>query len=190
MIQNMRGRYSQEKDDARVGHGKSQPQDSAAHDGVAEVEDGHAKGSLPFKLKSEEVAPVRSELTGLNEPSRVSATSTHVGEAGILPGAAFMGEKLLLLAQTYDPVEARGENRWTVERETSRGSSLLRYRCVTLTCHPRSVRSSSEAPFWCLMYPAERFCTPGNPLQFKPCGYRHNVFVHIVGGGNLNFLPF
>lgn len=30
--------------DASVGHGKGQTQDATAHDGVAQVEDGHAKG--------------------------------------------------------------------------------------------------------------------------------------------------
>lgn len=34
---------SQKEDDSRVGHGISQPQDAAPHDGVAEVEHGHSK---------------------------------------------------------------------------------------------------------------------------------------------------
>lgn len=52
--------------------------------------------------------------------------STHVGEASILLGATFMGEKLLLFGHSFDSVEARGNNGWMVEWETSKGSSLLR----------------------------------------------------------------
>lgn len=33
--------HSQEEDDAGVGHGIGQPQDAAAHDGIAQIEDGH-----------------------------------------------------------------------------------------------------------------------------------------------------
>lgn len=42
--------HSQEEDDAGVGHGIGQPQDAAAHDGVAQVEDRHPKRRLPFEL--------------------------------------------------------------------------------------------------------------------------------------------
>lgn len=34
---------SQKEDDSRVGHGISQPQDAAPHDGIAEVEHGHSE---------------------------------------------------------------------------------------------------------------------------------------------------
>lgn len=37
------GAYSQKEYDSGVGHGKRQSQNSTAHDGVAEVKDGHAK---------------------------------------------------------------------------------------------------------------------------------------------------
>lgn len=36
--------------DASVGHGKGQTQDATAHDGVAQVEDGHAKGGTTLVL--------------------------------------------------------------------------------------------------------------------------------------------
>lgn len=42
--------HSQEEDDTSVGHGVGQPQDATAHDGIAQVEDGHPKRRLPFKL--------------------------------------------------------------------------------------------------------------------------------------------
>lgn len=42
--------YSQEEDDACVGHGVRQTQNAAAHDGVAEVEDRHPDGGFTFKL--------------------------------------------------------------------------------------------------------------------------------------------
>jgi len=45
-------RRSQEEDDAGVGHGVGQPQDAAAHDGVAQVEDGHPERRLPFELRT------------------------------------------------------------------------------------------------------------------------------------------
>lgn len=40
----------QKEDDASVGHGVCQTQNPTAHDGIAEIEDGHAKRGLPFKL--------------------------------------------------------------------------------------------------------------------------------------------
>ena len=35
--------YSQKQNDSGVGHGVGQSQDPAAHNGVAEVEDGHSE---------------------------------------------------------------------------------------------------------------------------------------------------
>lgn len=40
----------QKEDDASVGHGVRQTQNPAAHNGIAEIEDGHAERGLPFKL--------------------------------------------------------------------------------------------------------------------------------------------
>lgn len=42
--------HLQEEDDASVGHGVGQPQDPAAHNGIAEVKHRHPKGGLPFEL--------------------------------------------------------------------------------------------------------------------------------------------
>lgn len=64
-------------------------------------------------------------LIGLHQPVMFSAMSSHVCEAGVLLGAVFMGEKLLLFGQTLDPVEARRENRWMLEREKSKGLFLI-----------------------------------------------------------------
>lgn len=41
----------QEEDHPCVGHGVRQSQDPAPHDGVAQVEDGHAERGLALKLK-------------------------------------------------------------------------------------------------------------------------------------------
>lgn len=41
----------QKQDDPCVGHGVGQSQDSTSHDCIAQVEDRHAKGGFPFKLK-------------------------------------------------------------------------------------------------------------------------------------------
>lgn len=46
--------HSQEEDDASVGHGVGQPQDAAAHDGIAQVEDRHPKRRLAFELCDKE----------------------------------------------------------------------------------------------------------------------------------------
>lgn len=46
--------YSQEEDYAGVGHGIRQSQDSTAHNSIPQVEDGHAKRRLSFKLRGEE----------------------------------------------------------------------------------------------------------------------------------------
>lgn len=46
-------RYSQKKNDSGVGHRISQSQNSTAHNGVAEIKDGHAKRSLPLELQEE-----------------------------------------------------------------------------------------------------------------------------------------
>lgn len=43
--------YLQEEDNAGVGHGICKPQDATAHDGIAQVESRHPKGSFPFKLE-------------------------------------------------------------------------------------------------------------------------------------------
>lgn len=40
----------QKEDDAGVGHSISQTQNPTAHDSIAEIEDGHAKRGLSFKL--------------------------------------------------------------------------------------------------------------------------------------------
>lgn len=45
--------HSHKEDDPRVSHGVGQAQDAAAHDGVAEVKDGHAKRRLSLKLQSQ-----------------------------------------------------------------------------------------------------------------------------------------
>lgn len=45
--------YSREKHDAGVGHGEGQTEDAAAHDGVAQVEDGHPKGGVTRMLHRE-----------------------------------------------------------------------------------------------------------------------------------------
>lgn len=37
--------YLHEKDNSCVGHGVGEPQDATAHNGIAEVEGGHSKGS-------------------------------------------------------------------------------------------------------------------------------------------------
>lgn len=42
----------QEEDHPRVGHGVRQSQDAAPHDGVAQVEDGHAKRGLALELRN------------------------------------------------------------------------------------------------------------------------------------------
>lgn len=54
-----------------------------------------------------------------------SATSTHVCEAGVFLGAAFMGEKLLLFGQTLDSIEARRGNRSMLERDKPKGLFLI-----------------------------------------------------------------
>lgn len=41
----------QKEDHPCVGHGVRQSQDSTSHDGVAQVEDGHAKRGFALKLK-------------------------------------------------------------------------------------------------------------------------------------------
>lgn len=46
----MRGRLHKQGD-AGVGHGPGQTQDAAAHDGIAQVEDGHPKGSVALMLQ-------------------------------------------------------------------------------------------------------------------------------------------
>lgn len=51
--------------------------------------------------------------------------STHVCEAGVLLGATFMGEKLLLFGQTLDSIKARRGNRWMLERDKSKGLFLI-----------------------------------------------------------------
>jgi hypothetical protein len=40
------------KNDSSVGHGKSQSQDPAAHDGITQVEGGHAERRFAFKLSN------------------------------------------------------------------------------------------------------------------------------------------
>lgn len=45
--------HSHEKHDAGVCHGEGQAQDTAAHDGVAQVEDRHSKGSVTRMLLRE-----------------------------------------------------------------------------------------------------------------------------------------
>lgn len=44
-------RSSQKEDDPCVGHGVRQSQDPTAHDGVAQVEDRHAKWGFALKLE-------------------------------------------------------------------------------------------------------------------------------------------
>ena len=46
--------YSQEKDDAGVGHGVWQTQNAAAHDGIAQVEDRHPKRGFTLELEKTE----------------------------------------------------------------------------------------------------------------------------------------
>lgn len=44
--------YSQEKDDAGVGHGVWQTKDAAAHDSIAQIEDRHPNGGFTLKLEN------------------------------------------------------------------------------------------------------------------------------------------
>lgn len=62
-------------------------------------------------------------LTGPSEagPVTFSAAGTHVCEAGVLLGAAFMGEKLLLFGQTLDAIEARRGNKSVLEGDKWEG---------------------------------------------------------------------
>lgn len=44
---------SHKEGDAGVGHGVGQAQDAAAHDGVAQVEHGHAEGRVALVLRTQ-----------------------------------------------------------------------------------------------------------------------------------------
>ncbi len=59
---------SQEEDDAGVGHGVRQTQNAAAHDGVAQVEDRHAKGGFTLKLPKTQDWNInfRDTITGIS----------------------------------------------------------------------------------------------------------------------------
>ena len=56
-------RHSHKQSDPGVGHGVGQTQDAAAHDGISEVEDGHAKGGIALVLqRKRESVTVRETL--------------------------------------------------------------------------------------------------------------------------------
>lgn len=50
--------YLQKQDDPCIGHGVCQSQDATAHNGVAQVEDRHAKRGFTLKLESMETGNV------------------------------------------------------------------------------------------------------------------------------------
>lgn len=49
----MKGFHLQEKQYASIGHSVGQSQYPTAHNGIAQIEDGHAKRGLPLKLREE-----------------------------------------------------------------------------------------------------------------------------------------
>lgn len=65
-------KYLREEHDASVSHGEGQAQDAAAHDGVAQVEDGHPEGGVAGMLLREKMK------RDLSEKSRLSTTVKNI----------------------------------------------------------------------------------------------------------------
>lgn len=91
--------HSQEEDDAGVGHGICQPQDATAHDGIAQIEDGHPERRLPFKLftghNREGMHQSHWELAP-SHPHPCAHAATHISEVCLLL-LGTVGQELLHL---------------------------------------------------------------------------------------------
>lgn len=91
--------HSQEEDDASVGHGIGQPQNAAAHDGIAQIEDGHPKRRLPFELftghNGEGMHQSHWELAP-SHPHHCAHAATHISEVCLLL-LSTVGQELLHL---------------------------------------------------------------------------------------------
>ncbi len=76
----MRGFHLQEKQYASIGHSVGQSQYATAHNGIAQIEDWHAKRGLPLKLREEMKQQLMMRWATKTEQNDKSTATTAVRE--------------------------------------------------------------------------------------------------------------
>lgn len=135
--------YSHEEDDSGVGHGEGQAQDPAAHDGVAQVEDGHSKRRLPLELQRVDDARQAGDTSSVLS---CSPSNTHVCEVDFSLRRGFMCEEPLVFGHGLQPVKPTTDKN-NHSAKTSPCATGALDPGLTFTHHLCCVRSSSGAPF-------------------------------------------